>query len=99
MPYKIVIKPLVFFDAENAYKWYNKQVDELGLRFYYNFLATIDSIHANPLNYSYLKDPVRRCRMKNFPFKIYYIIESDTIVILGLAHSKRSSAYIKIRLR
>ena len=99
MVYKIIIKPLVFFDADDAYQWYNKQVEGLGNRFYHHFFATLANIQANPLSYSYLKDPVRRCRMKNFPYKIYYIIESNTIVILGVAHSKRSGAYIKRRLR
>lgn len=99
MAYSILIKPLVFLDAEDAFEWYNKQVEGLGNRFYHHFLATLDNIQANPFYYSYLKEPVRKCRMKNFPYKIYYFVERDTIIILGLAHSKRSSAYIRRRLR
>ena len=80
MAFSILIKPVVFVDAEDAFEWYNKQVEGLGNRFYHHFLATLDNIQANPFNYSYLKEPVRKCRMKNFPYKIYYIVGVFIIV-------------------
>jgi len=98
MAYKVIIKPLVFSDAEDAFKWYNKKVEGLGNRFYNQFLITIETIESNPFAFSFLKAPIRRCKMKTFPYKIYYIVEEETIFILGLAHSKRSNAYVKRRL-
>lgn len=95
----MVIKPLVFFDAEDAFIWYNKQVAGLGNRFYNHFIDSLKNIHANPFNFSYLKEPVRRYKMKTFPYKIYYILEVETVVVLGLAHVKRCSGYIRRRLR
>jgi toxin ParE1/3/4 len=99
MAYKVIVKPLVFIDADDAYQWYDKQLKGLGNRFYKSFLVTLDNIQVNPFSFSYLKEPVRRCRMKTFPYKIYYIVEGDTVFILGLAHMKRSSAYIRKRLK
>jgi mRNA-degrading endonuclease RelE of RelBE toxin-antitoxin system len=99
MAYKVVIKTLVFADAEDAFTWYNKQIDGLGNRFYHHFLNTLDNIQAKPLTFSYLKEPIRRCRMRSFPYKIYFTVEVFTISILGLAHSKRSNAYIRRRLK
>ena len=99
MAYKVVIKSLVFADAEDAFTWYNKQIEGLGNRFYHHFLNTLDDIQAKSFAFSYLKEPIRRCRRRSFPYKIYFTIEGSTIFILGLAHSKRSNAYIKRRLR
>lgn len=99
MAYNVIIKPLVFYDVEDALKWYNKLVDGLGNRFYLEFWDAIDSIKMQPFTFSYFKDPIRRSKMKTFPYKIYYIIDNDTVFILGLAHSKREDAYIKRRLR
>jgi hypothetical protein len=99
MAYKVVIKPIVFSDAEDAFSWYNKQIDGLGNRFYHHFLNTLDNIQAKPLTFSFVKEPIRRCTMKSFPYKIYFTVEGSTIFILGLAHSKKSNAYIKRRLK
>ncbi len=99
MAYKVVIKPLVFADAEDAFIWYNKQIEGLCNRFYHHFLNTVDTIQAKPYTFSYLKEPIRCCRMKSFPYKVYFTVEDSTIFIIGLAHSKRSNAYIKRRLR
>lgn len=98
MAYKLIIKPLVFTDVEEAFKWYNKQIDGLGSRYYNQFWITIENIKSHPFIFSYLKAPVRKCRMKTFPYKIYYIVEKETIIILGVAHHKRSNAYIRRRL-
>ena len=99
MAYKVIIKPVVFSDVEDAFKWYNKKVKGLGTRFYNQFLTTIGNIQTKPFVYSFLKAPIRRCKMETFPYKIYYILEEETIFILGIAHSKRSNAYIRRRLR
>lgn len=69
MAYKIIIKPLVFSDVEDAFNWYNKQVVGLGDRYYNQFWITINIIKSQPFVFSYLKPPIRRCRMKIFPYK------------------------------
>ena len=57
------VMELVFADAEDAFTWYNKQIEGLGNRFYHQFLNTLENIQAKPLTFSYLKELIRRCRM------------------------------------
>ncbi len=99
MVYEIKIKPLVYFDVEEAFTWYNQQLHGLGDRFYNHFWSTIEILQATPFVHSYLKKPVRKCKMKKFPFNIHYIIEENQIIILGLVHLKRSNTFIRRRLR
>ena len=99
MVFKLIIKPIVFSDLEEAVEYYEKKVTELGKRFYDQFLDAVNDIHGKPFTYSYAKDPVRRCKIKNFPYKIFYLISEDTVFILGLAHAKRSNAFVRRRLR
>ncbi len=88
MVFELLIKPIVFVDMDEAIGYYENQLDGLGKRFYNHFLASLRDIQNQPLTYSYVKDPVRRCKIKSFPYKIFYLISDDTILILGVAHSK-----------
>ena len=99
MDFKILIKPIVFVDAEEAVLYYEKKLSGLGKRFYERFLTSLNKIHAKPFTYTFAKGSVRRCRVEKFPYKIFYVINSDTIFIIGLSHAKRSNAFIKRRLK
>lgn len=99
MGFEVIIKPIVFLDADEAIFYYEEQVKGLGNQFYVNFLLALENIKANPNNYSFVKPPVRRCRVHKFPYKIFFLINGDRIFIIGLSHAKRSNAFIKRRLK
>lgn len=99
MAYNIKIKPIVYFDVEEAFIWHNKQVTGLGGKFYDHFWSAIEIIQLTPFVYSYLRKPVRRYKMRKFPFNVHYVIEGNEITILGVVHVKRSNAFVKKRLR
>lgn len=99
MVFEIIIKPIVFLDVEEAVIYYNKKLNGLGNRFYNHFLTSLNQIEINPHHYSYIKDPVRRHIIEKFPYKVYYIITADKIIVIGVSHTKRSNACIKRRLK
>ncbi|MDQ3683528.1 MAG: hypothetical protein M3352_10740 [Bacteroidota bacterium] len=99
MAFKLIIKPIVFADADEAVIYYEKKAAGLGKRFYAIFLHSLNKIQNKPFTFSYIKNPVRRCKVEKFPYKIFYTIEDDIIFIIGLSHAKRSNAFVKKRLR
>ena len=99
MGFKLIIKPIVFLDAAEAVDWYEKELTGLGNRFYNNFLHTLEDIQSNPFTYAFITKSVRRHIIDKFPYKVYYIVTSDTIFILGVSHAKRSNAFVKRRLK
>lgn len=99
MAFKVIVKPITFLDVDEAIIYYEKRSSGLGKRFYFAFLSCIEKIEAYPIHYRFAKDPVRRCRIEKFPFKVFYLISGETIFILGVAHDKRSNTFIKRRLR
>jgi toxin ParE1/3/4 len=99
MVFELIIKPIVFDDAEEAINYYEKKLKGLGNRFYSSFLASLNEIQLNPLNYAYIKKPVRRHIIFKFPYKIYYLVSEQTIYVIGISHTKRSNAFVKSRLR
>ena len=83
--FELLIKPIGFVDIVEAVEYYENRLVGLKKRFYNHFLASLGDIQNQPLTYSYVKDPVRRCKIKSFPYKLFYPICVDTIVILGVA--------------
>lgn len=98
MAYSLIIKPIVFIDAEEAINYYQIKSKGLGNRFYQQIVNTLERIQTNPHTFSYVKEPVRRCIIKGFPYKIYYFISEDKIIVIGIAHAKRSNKFIKRKL-
>ncbi len=87
------------FDIEEAMLWYERESKGLGKRFFNSLETTVEKIQLNPSVYKKITPEVRRCLIKNFPYKIFYTITSDTIFILGVSHAKRSDAFVNRRLK
>ena len=100
MAYKVSITPLTFLEIDEAVFWYEKQLPYLGQRFLTEINKSIGEIQEKPENYLLVHPPVRRKILKNFPYKLYYLIkDKNAIVIIALLHAKRSNYYIKQRIR
>lgn len=100
MAFKIVIRPRAYIDIDEAVAFYEGKLNGLGARFLDKLSDAFDRLKENPLNFLIVQDPVRRILLKSFPYKILYFIGAEeTIVILGVIHSKRSKRYLKKRLK
>ena len=98
MAFELIIKPIVFFDVEDAISYYEQQSAGLGKRFYDNFLITLQSIQTHPHQYTFVYSSIRRCMIAKFPYKVFYFIDGEKVFVLGIAHAKRSNAFIRKRL-
>lgn len=100
MAFKILFKPIALIDIDEAISWYEKELQGLGHRFFNRLTEAINVLEDNPYVYQVIYDHVRRMLLKSFPYKIlYFIQDSETIVILGVIHTKRSNRYMKKRLK
>ncbi len=79
MAYNLIIKPIVIIDAEDALRYYDSKVDGLGQRFYSKFIFTLSKIQTYPFAFSYVKKPIRRCRIQKYPYKIFYIVRKQLL--------------------
>ena len=99
MVFKLIIKPVVWLDLDEAIEWYEKKSPGLGKRFIKSFEEAKEKIISQPLSYRNVTAAVKRTLLKDFPYKIFYHVAQDTIFIIGLAHTKRSNAFIRRKLR
>ncbi len=79
-------------EMDDAFLWYEEQVTGLG----YDFLGAVDDgiylISSFPNSYEVVRDELRRCILKRFPFCVIYGVENDVIVVVAVAHMKKFPA-------
>lgn len=89
MTHQIVLRPEAEFEITEAYVWYEGQATGLGEEFLRTVDACFAAIQRNPTSYSLIYKEVRRALLRKFPYCIFYIIESETVVILACFHARR----------
>ncbi|MCK5907864.1 MAG: type II toxin-antitoxin system RelE/ParE family toxin [Flavobacteriales bacterium] len=94
---KLIIKPFAEMDANEAALWYNDKFDGLGGEFLLSLDAKINAIQRNPKQFPLKHKNTRRALTDRFPYGIFYIIESETIYILAIIHTRRSPVIWKKR--
>jgi len=98
MGFNVLIKSLAFVDLQNAIDWYEIQSTGLGKRFYKEFENCISRIENNPHHYRVYHKNVRRILFNKFPYKIFYSLNEQTVIVLGIYHGKRSKSFVNRRM-
>ncbi len=80
-------------ELDDAFDYYEYQLSGLGKKFLEDFNKCVRRILNHPYAWSPIKENVRKCLLKKFPFQIIYAITDDTILILAVAHQHRRPEY------
>ncbi len=75
-------------DFETASDWYEKRAG-IGRRFTLRIRESLDRIGRLPEAHAVIRDNVRRAKVKQFPFQIYYRIRVDRIEVIAVLHGHR----------
>ena len=98
MGYKLIIRPEAREDLLDAFQWYQSQRQGLGFDFKLCADEAITKISRSPLIYKKVLQDVRRINLKRFPFGLYYLVNSNTIIVLAVLHARRDPDKWKTRL-
>ena len=98
--YSLEINQKAESEIDKIGRWYDKRVPGLSFRFYDDLDKCIKNISTRPFAFSYydVKRKIRKCSLSSFPYKIYYHVSENTIYLLAVIHSKRSSGYTRRHL-
>lgn len=97
MTYKIKISEEAELDLDDAYQWYESQVNQLGSELIRVVDQNLALIQQNPLAYPIIYNNVRRKLLPRFPYGLFYVIHDDIIFILAFFHVKRDPQQWKKR--
>ena len=76
-------------DFKEAFQWYESKIIGLGHKFINSLSISISIITANPYQYQLQYGMIRKALLKHFPYQVIYLIENDTMIVLGVIHSSR----------
>ncbi|OGW14813.1 MAG: plasmid stabilization protein [Nitrospirae bacterium GWA2_42_11] len=85
-------------EIDDAFAWYEAQSHGLGTKFLDDFDRAVRRIVAFPFASAEIEDGLRRCLLSRFPYGIIYGIDSETIIVVAVAHLHREPRYWVDRL-
>ena len=85
-------------DARVGRDWYDERSPGLGDDFLAEFFEALDRIQVDPLLYRQIHGDVRRCLLWRFPYSVYFVIEVEDILVVGLFHCARDPIGIRDEL-
>lgn len=85
-------------ELEEAAAWYERRVEGLGARFFEAVQQTKQAIRQNPEFGAPHRHGTRKRRVVGFPNLVVYRDEPGRILIVALAHGKRTPGYWEGRL-
>src|SRR3989344_22573 len=80
-------------EVDDAVAWYNSQSRGLGIQFLDDIDRAIRRIAAYPFSSVEIEQGLRRCLLPRFPYGIIYGIDSETIIVVAVAHLHREPRY------
>lgn len=96
--YKIKILSEAELDLEEAYQWYEMQVNQLGSEFIRKVDDSLSLIQKTPFAYPIIYQNIRRKLLSRFPYGLFYLIEDDLILVIACFHVKRDPKQWKKRI-
>jgi plasmid stabilization system protein ParE len=87
--YRLEANIAVELDVEAAFEWYEVEETNLGIVFLEELRSTYLRILDNPLAFQELRSGIRRALTRKFPYAIYFVIESQTILVIAVLHTAR----------
>lgn len=83
---QVILLPEALTDLDSAIEWYNEQEPDLGLDLYLEFQNTLGHIQEFPDAYPEKFDEYRQALTDRFPYKIFYRLDEDSILIYAVLH-------------
>jgi toxin ParE1/3/4 len=99
MTYSLQFLPEIEEDVIAGYGSYEEKSKGLGEDFLRIFYACTSEIARNPLIYPKVFDDFRRRLLRRFPYAIYFLIENNEIIVIGLFHCARNPQTINAELQ
>lgn len=101
MSRRLIIRPEAEADIIDAAVWYETREHGLGLAFTSEIQAAIERAFQTPLLYLQLREnpQVRRVLVKRFPYRVFYIVRVDAVVVFAVLHAAQHQRHWEQRMK
>jgi plasmid stabilization system protein ParE len=87
--WRVIIRPNAEADVLEAWLWYESQRAGLGDELLIDIRAAIRRLETDPERRPFYYRDFRRLLMRRFPYKLFYRLEGDRVMIFRILHAKR----------
>ena len=85
----VVIRPRAEADVMRAWQWYEDQRNGLGDEFLLEVRRVVDSLQTDYEQRPIYYRDFRRLLIRQFPYKLFYRVEVERIVVFRILHVSR----------
>jgi toxin ParE1/3/4 len=89
----VAFLPAAESDYQAALAWYRSRTEQAADNFEAAVDQAVQQIADNPELYGLVDDRHRRCLLRKYPYSLVYRVEPSGVVVIAVAHSRRSSAF------
>lgn len=90
MKHPVIVRPRADNDLRAARDWYEDQQPGLGSAFVKEVAAAVDQLAERPELTAFYYRNFRRTLLHRFPYKLFYQVIDDRIVVFRALHAKQS---------
>ena len=96
---KVEFLPEADEEFREAARYYESEAAGIGLSFITAVHKAVGVIVEFPLAIQVQRANIRKKVMRHFSYNLFYAIETDTIVIVAVAHQRKRPNYWRVRLK
>jgi toxin ParE1/3/4 len=100
MTRRLIVRPEAEEDITEAAIWYEKREPNLGTEFIFEVRAAIQRALNDPPTFPRLRaaPEVRRVLARRFPYRVFFIVRPDALVVFAVIHAARHDRIWKERI-
>jgi plasmid stabilization system protein ParE len=87
--WRVIIRPNAEADLQEARSWYESQRAGLGEELLDEICRAVRLLAADPERRPFYYRDFRRLLTRRFPYKLFYRVEGDRVVVFRILHAKR----------
>ena len=89
MNWRVIIRPNAEVDLRKAWSWYETQRAGLGDELLIEIGAAIHRLETDPEQSPFYYRDFRRLLARRFPYKVFYCVEGERVIVFRILHAKR----------
>lgn len=97
MSYILTVRKDAEFDIEEAFDYYQEKREGLGHDFLLCIEEALEKLKRNPLNYRKLHKELRRLPIQRFPYRIFYLVQNNNVIVTAVFHARKDPTSWSIR--
>lgn len=88
---RLIVRPEAEADITDAALWYESREPGLGLELVSEVRSAISRALKNPESFKHVRrnPTVRRVLTRRFPYRVFFIVRPDAIVVFAVLHATR----------